>query len=176
MSEYHINELTDALQRLAGSPSVATAVARLGRRVGQINEELNRTVLAEIPAFSESANPDVLPELARHGAMHSQELLRLLGGGAVGEFGFVRDHARRRAEQRFPLEATLHAYRCGHKVFSHRIREATLACLPPARDAQELVAQVADFAIEYTDAISTVAAGAYVEHTRLLADVAEVVG
>jgi len=98
--------------------------------------------------------------------------LRLLNGGKVGEFEFVREHACRRADNRFPLEATLHAYRCGHKVFSRWMREAMLAATAPGEDAQQMIAAVADFTMEYTDAISTIAASTYVAQTRLLADVA----
>lgn len=128
--------------------------------------------MTEIPAFSESGNPDIVPDLCAHGSEHTGEILRLLSGGSIGDFGFVSRHAARRAEQRFPLEATLHAYRCGHKIFLRRLTEATLAAIPAAMDGRGLVAALADFAIEYTDAISIVAASSYVALTRLIADVA----
>ncbi|MDH3688757.1 MAG: helix-turn-helix domain-containing protein [Gammaproteobacteria bacterium] len=172
MSDYHTNALNEALQRLSDSRFLPAAVRYLTDNSTAINAELRETVLAEIPAFSESRNPDILPELAQHGPQHTIEILRLLDGEPVGDFEFVRQHARRRAEQRFPLEATLHAYRCGHKIFSRWVREATLAAVSSAKDAQQIVAAVADFTIEYTDAISTIAASAYVSQTRLLADVA----
>lgn len=160
-----------SLKRLVPGHLRAAAAKILDGIAGEITDELRKTVLAEIPAFTESGNPDVLPELGGHAAEHTDQIIRLLGGGAAGDFDFVAGHARRRAGQRFPLEATLHAYRCGHKVFSHRVREAILAVIPPSDDASQIVAAVADFTIEYTDAISTVAASAYVGQTRLLADV-----
>lgn len=172
MSDYHTDALNKTLQRLSGSPYLPAAVEHLSGSTEAIDTELRETVLTAIPAFSQSRNPDVLPELARHGAQHTTEILRLLGGGALGTFDYVREHAQRRAEQRFPLEATLHAYRCGHKVFSRWVREAALAAVSSPEDAQAVVAAVADFTIEYTDAISMIAAGAYLSHTRLLADVA----
>ena len=172
MGSYPSNALQEALQRLRDSTFLPEAVRHLESNAGAIGAELGETVLAEIPAFSESRNPDILPELALHGPEHTDEMLRLLKGGAIGDFEFVRKHARRRAEQRFPLEATLHAYRCGHKVFSHWVREAILAAASSNKDAPQVVAAVADFTIEYTDAVSTVAASAYVAQTRLLADVA----
>ena len=104
----------------------------------------------------------MLPDLRRHDPQHTDEILRLLNGGKVGEFEFVREHACRRADNRFPLEATLHAYRCGHKVFSRWMREAMLAATAPGEDAQQMIAAVADFTMEYTDAISTIAASTYV--------------
>lgn len=172
MPDYPTDALNEALKRLANSPFLPAAVRHLAAHASAINSALSDTVLTEIPAFSESRNPDVLSDLARHSPQHTTEILRLLGGGPVGDLEFVRAHAQRRAEQRFPLEATLHAYRCGHKVFSHWMREATLAAASSPEDAQHVVAAVADFAIEYTDAISTIAASAYVSQTRLLADVA----
>ncbi len=172
MSDYHSNALNDSLQSLNDSRLIMAAVDRLADNSAAINTELMSTVLAEIPAFSESRNPQVIPDLARHGPEHTSEILRLLGGGRVGNFAFVRDHARRRAEQHFPLEATLHSYRCGHKVFSRWVREASLAAVSSPADAQRIVADVADFTIEYTDAISTIAASTYLSQSRLLANVA----
>lgn len=172
MADDQYKMLGKALRRLRECLLLPAAIARLRANAVAINRELQDTVLAEIPAFSESRNPDILPELARHGPLHTREIIRLLDGGAVGGFEFVREHARRRAEQHFPLETTLHAYRCCHKVFSRWIRDATLAGRSSAGDAQEIVAAVADFTMEYTDAVSTAAASAYVSQIRLLADVA----
>ena len=172
MFEYHINALNKALRVLAESPYLPAATGFLAEHAAVIDRELGKTVIDEIPACTESGNPDVLPDLARHGPQHTAEILRLLGGGSVGEFEFVQEHARRRAEQHFPLEATLHAYRCGHKVLSRWVREAMLSAAASAADAPQLIAAVADFALEYTDAISTIATGSYLSHTRLLAEVA----
>ena len=116
MPDYHTNALNDSLQSLSDSQLLRAAVEHLAYNSAAINTELMEMVLAEIPAFSESRNPDVMPDLAEHGPEHTAEILRLLGGGRVSNFDFVRDHARRRAEQYFPLEATLHAYRCGGVV------------------------------------------------------------
>ncbi len=171
MSDYHTKTLNAALKRIFDSPFLAAAVEHLSNNVEVINKELAEAVLAEIPAFTESKNPEILPDLARHGPEHTVEILRLLGGGSVGDFAFVQEHARRRAEQRFPLEATLHAYRCGHKVFSYWMREATLTAASSAKDTAANVAAVADFTMEYTDTISTIFASAYLAQSRLLADV-----
>ncbi len=172
MPDYYTRTLGEALRRLRAEAFLPAAVRHLRSHAAAIEAELGETVLAAIPAFSQSRNPDILPEVASHGAEHTREIIRLLGGGAPGDLDFVREHARRRAEQRFPLEATLHAYRCGHKVFARWLRESALAAVSSPQDAQEAVAAVADFALEYTDAISTLLAGAYSSHSRLLAEVA----
>jgi hypothetical protein len=172
MPDYHANALNDVLGRLAGRPVLAAAIRHLGEHVAAINAELMRAVLAEVPQFSASMNPDIRPESARHAALHTPEILRLLRGGALGTFEFVRDHAHRRAEQRFPLEATLHAYRSGHKVLSRWLRESPLPAGLPAAQMQRDIAALTDFALEYTDAISTSFAASYSAHTLLLADLA----
>lgn len=146
-------------------PRVAAALKRSLRKAG---ESLEKGVIAEVPAFSASGNPEVLPELKRHAGEHLAEITRLLGGGTVGDFGFVRMHAHRRAEQRFPLEASLHAYRCGHKVLSQWMRAAAVTVTPG--ESERVVTAVADFAIEYTNSISTICAAEYVQRVRALAE------
>jgi hypothetical protein len=170
--DYHAKALNDALRRLEGSPFLAATIQRVADNATAIAAQLQQAVLAEVPQFSQSMNPDLLPESARHSAQHIGEILRLLHGGDLGNFDFVREHARRRAEQRFPLEATLHAYRSGHKVLSRWLRESPLTGAPPTKDSRRDIAAVADFAMEYTDAISTTFASTYSSHTLLLADVA----
>ena len=161
-------ELEKALQALTEFGVVPRITRMLEPQRGAVGSSLRGIVLAEIPAFSASGNPEVLPDLERHAGEHIGEILRLLGGGAVGNFDFVRAHAQRRAEQHFPLDATLHAYRCGHKVFSHWIRDGAAAARPGS--AERIVSAVADFAIEYTNSISIILAAEYVARTRVLAE------
>src|SRR5262249_30424946 len=130
-------------------------------------DALREAVLLEIEAFTASKNPQVLLDLEAHTRHHMNVILELFEGAPVRAFDFVRLHAQRRAEQRFPLEATLHAYRCGHKVLSRWMREAAVAC--SLENTDSVIAAVADFAIEYTNAISTMATAEYVAQTRTLA-------
>ncbi len=172
MSEYHANALNEALRRAATNPALAEVVQRVAHDAAAIAMQLQQAVLADVPEFSKSRNPDLLPELAQHSQAHLHEIVRLLSGNELGHFEFVHEHARRRAEQRFPLEATLHAYRSAHKVLSRWLRESALTIAMPALEAQRAIAAVTDFAMEYTDAISTSFAGTYSSHSLLLADVA----
>jgi PucR C-terminal helix-turn-helix domain/GGDEF-like domain len=172
MPDYHANALEEALRRAASGPFLAAAVEVIADSAATIAGQLQQAVLSEVIEFSKSRNPDLLPELARHGKEHVDEIVRLLRGGSLGRFEFVHAHARRRAEQRFPLAATLHAYRSGHKVLSRWLRDSALTGASPTKDAQRAIAAIADFAMEYTDAISTTFAGTYSAHALLLADVA----
>lgn len=170
--DYHTNALAEALERLSTGSFMPAIVARMGETASTANGDFQKTVLAEIPAFSESRNPRLLPDLAEHGAEQTREIMRLLRGGSVEDFAFVCDYAERRADQRFPLEATLHAYRCGHKVFAGWLRQAMLEAISSSVDARQSVASAADFAMEFTNAVSTISASAYVSQIRLLAEVA----
>ena len=172
MSDYYIHALEDARRVLRDAPLRPAALRFLQKTAAAASEEWNQRVIADIPAFTESRNPHALPSLASHCSQHVDEIQRLVGGGAIGDFGFVRQHARLTAEQRFPLEVTLHAYRCGSKIFSRWMRDATSAAASSSKRAQQAMAAVSDFAIEYTDAISTVFAGTYLTQARFLAEVA----
>ena len=158
--------LTRALERLVELGVVPDVAPVLEGAAGEVERTLWEAVLAEVAAFSDSRNPHVLPELKDHSKDHVREIVRLFGGGAPGDFAFVRTHARRRAEQRFPLEVSLHAYRCGHRVLSRWLRNAAAAGRPEI--AHEAVDAIADLAIEYTDAISAAMTSEYVTHTRLI--------
>jgi hypothetical protein len=160
--------LAQSLVRLADVGVVPCAAAALEQSVDEVGLALRKAIVDEIAEFSASANPEILPELARHSAEHVSEIVRLLRGEAVGNFAFVREHARRRAEQRFPIEATLHAYRCGHRVLSRWLREAAIAAT--ASTNEPVAAAVADFSIEYTNSISAICAAEYVAHVRSLAE------
>ena len=157
----------DALKAHGVVPAIA---ASLQHGAEPIAQDLLERVIDEIDAFSSSANPDVLPELQQHLQELVSEVCRLLSDSSPGDLAFVRSYARRRAQQRFPLEASLHTYRCSHRILSSWIRDAATAVASSSAQVRRVVAAAADFAIEYTDAISTVATSEYVVHTRLLAE------
>ncbi len=160
--------LQQVLDVLSGSGVIPEAAAALDATMRTAGNELRDAVIAEVPAYTASGNPEILPGLSQHSADHIREVRRLFGGGEAGNFEFVRSHAQLRSEQRFPLEAILHAYRCGHRIVSHWLREAAITTL--GRNLEEIVSAVADFSIEYTNAISTIVASEYVTHTRKLAE------
>ena len=160
------NRLQQILTLLVESSVIPHAAPALEASKLTAADKLRDELLAEIPAFSVSGNPDILPGLVDHVAEHIREILRLFAGGEISEFEFIRAHARRRAEQRFPLEAMLHAYRCGHKNLSIWLCDAALA----AGSKNEAVSAVAEFAIEYTNLGSCIIASEYVAYTRILAE------
>ncbi len=171
MHEYHTQLLSDALVKIGTRTVQKRMASYLSKHGPQIAAELSDIVLSEISAFSESRNPDVLTQLAGHGPDHVTEIARLLSSGKVQDFAFVSTHAQLRAQQHFPLEATLHAYRCGHKIFANWLRKAMQQAMTDSQAQLEAISATADFALEYTDAVSTILVEAYLAQTRLNADV-----
>ncbi len=163
-------QISAALKTLREAGVVPRVATALKDAAEPINAELRDSVVDQVPAFTQSGNPDVLPELEQHLSAHTDTVCRLLSGLPAGDLDFVRDHAHRRAEQKFPLDALLAAYRCVHRVLSTRIRDAALEAADEAAHVRRVVAAVTDFMIEYTGAISTLITSEYVTQTRLLAE------
>jgi hypothetical protein len=123
-----------------------------------------------VEPYSSIAAQTVLDEVLEHCRSHSRATLRSLEAGTVpndAELAFVRSNAARRAQQRVPLTALLHAYRVGYAVVWDRIR-AEVKRQPVSIDA---ALALADHCVGYTNAISAAATEAYVaEQQRLSLD------
>lgn len=158
-----------AVDGLRAHGVVPGIVDQLERARDTTGNRLQDVVLDKVTAYSDSGNPEVLPQLTGHLERLTAEIPAVLGGGLQG-FEFVQSHAERRAGQRFPLEALLHTYRCAHKVLFSWIRDAAIASAPETAHIRRVVAAAADFAIEYADAVSNIATSSYVSHTRILAE------
>ena len=157
----------DALGAFGVVPGVAKSLRASAERVVR---DLQKTVLAEVHAYTQSGNPDVLPELQQQLEQIVGEACRLLGGKRPDELGFVTAHSQRRAEQKFPLDALLHMHRCAYLVLLPWIRDAALAAANTDAQVRRVVAVVTEFTFEYTSSISTLTTAEYVDHTRLLAE------
>ena len=134
------------------------------------NRDENATIVREVPAYTGSGNPDVLPQLEAHLQAHIAEFGRLLGGARPGDFGFVLEHARLRAEQKFPLDATHQAYRHVGKGVLEWVRDAALDIADSSAHVPRVVADVTDVVFEYMGTIATLLTSEYVEQTRLIAE------
>lgn len=148
-------------------PGIADAL-RAGR--ADALADLLDLAVTEVGAYRETANPDVLPELRDHLDANLDAVCRLLSDDLSGDFDFVRVHAARRAEQKFPLDAVLQTYRCLHRMLSTRIRDAAIETANNDAHVRRVVAAVTGFTIEYTGAVSTLATSAYVNRTRRIAE------
>jgi len=162
--------LRDAVRRLEAAGVVPSVQAPLLAGADRIAAELRQAVLAEAPAFTDSGNPDVIPELEQHLDAHVREACRLLGGGLPGDLAFVREHAERRAAQKFPLDALLQSYRILHRTLATWVRDAALEVADESAHLRRVVAAVTDFVIEYTGNAGSLLTSEYVRHTRRLAE------
>jgi len=162
--------LADALERLRAAGVVPVVEARLREAAGHEVPALHAAVTAEVAAYGESGNPDVLPELETHLAEHIDALCALCGGARRLDLGFVRAHAERRAEQRFPLDAVLLTYRAMLRAFAPVFRDAALAVAATDAQVNRVVAASTDVLAEYGDAAGAALTSAYVEHTRHLSE------
>jgi hypothetical protein len=157
----------DALATLGIAPDVAAVLEPQGR---DIAEAIGAAAVAEVPAYANTGNPDVGPELLRFLAALTDEVSRLLGGGRPGDFAFVTRHAERRAEQRFPLEALLQTYRCSHRILVDRVREGAIVVADDDAHMTRVVSAVTDFCAELTGTLASVTTSAYVHRTRRVAE------
>jgi len=162
--------LADALDRLRAAGVVPVVEARLREAAGHEVGSLYDAVTGEVPAYMESRNPDVLPELEAHLAEHIDALCALAGGARRLELGFVRAHAERRAEQHFPLDAVLLAYRAMLRTFAPALRDAALAVAATDAQVNRVVAASTDVLAEYGDAAGAALTATYVAHTRHLSE------
>src|SRR5215469_15555456 len=85
--------LRQVLALLAKTGVIPGAAAALDNSMQTVASTLRDAVLAEIPAFSASGNPEIIPGLDQHRGEHIQEIRRLFGGGELGDLEFVRTHA-----------------------------------------------------------------------------------
>ncbi len=157
----------DTLRRAGVIPAAAEALAADSEASNLATID---SVIEEVPAYTASGNPDVLPELRKHVAALTETVESLLGGRTVDELEFVRSHARRRAEQKFPLEALIHTYRAVHRVQQPRIRDASLATASADAQVPRVVAAVTDLLAQTVDAVGKLAISEYVAHTRRFAE------
>ena len=151
---------------------IPTVAGQLDPQAEEIVGSIETTVLSETPAFTTSGNPDVLPELREHLDSHVAEILWLLTGHQPRELSFVRDHAERRAAQKFPLDAVLASYRHLHKGLAEWIRDGALKVADDTAELRRVVAAVSEFTAEYIGTVSTLLTSEYVSQTRTLAEIA----
>lgn len=164
------DNLLATLSALKGHGVVPGVSEALRSRRDTFARELIAAVSNEVPAYTESGNPELLPELEVHVGELIDEACRLLSGERIGTLDFVTEHARRRAAQKFPLDAVLHAYRCAHRNLSRWVRDAALETAAESAQVRRVVAAVTDFTVEFTGALGTILTSEYVAHTRILAE------
>ncbi|MEM8814544.1 MAG: helix-turn-helix domain-containing protein [Pseudomonadota bacterium] len=154
--------LSERLRELSQKGFRPAAAARLAASLDTIARSLTAAIRDQIPAFTASGNPDVLPQLDAHALDHLTEIHRLIGGSNQPQLEFVRRHAARRAEQHFPLEATLEAYRCSQRLIAAWLRNAAAG--------SDATSAIDEFVRDYVNTVSSIATAEYVKRTRQLSE------
>ena len=90
--------LADALRALRETSPIKNAASTAIFDENAISERLQKSVIAEVTAFSDSSNPEILPLLQQHLAAMTAEILGLLHGQLLQDQEFGRDFAHRRFE------------------------------------------------------------------------------
>ena len=93
-----------------------------------------------------------------------------LRGEREQDADFIRAHARRRAEQKFPLDALLQGYRSLHRLMLPWVRDGALAAANQSAHVRRVVAAVTEFLNAYFSVSSALLTREYVDQTRQLAE------
>ncbi len=140
---------------------------RLRTLVPPLAARLNEAVLRLVPAFSASANPDIVPGLASHTAAIAEAFVAMFEEAKAPDFAFAHRQARQWADQRFPLEAILQSYRQAEDILHDAALHATIK--GRGNDAAA-VTLIQDIVREFTGSFSAATTSEYVAHTRHLAE------
>lgn len=133
---------------------------RLELRESEVASAMRRVVLAEVPEYPASGEPDLLAEVQRHALEHVRVFIASARRGRPpedAELGFVRERAVQRERGGMPLAALLHAYRLGmREVWGALAQLAAQENAPP-----QTLMELTTVAMAYTDAISLAVTDAY---------------
>ena len=170
MADQHVSSFESTITSLRKHNSIKKISQALSETEEAQSTSLLQTITDDIEAFTESRNPDVVRILEDEVRQLTNELVRLVGGGKLDNFEFVKSFGHRRAEQRFPLETMLHAFRICQKAYIQWLRECITSTIRSSRTQQQITTTATDFIIEYIHITSTFYASSYLEQTRILAE------
>jgi len=164
------NIAAQAISALRGAGVVPAIAASLSDETDATVMAIRAAIVTDVPAYTASHNPEVLPELEAHLRDHAAEICRLLRGEREQNVDFIRAHAQRRAEQKFPLDALLQGYRGLHRLLLPWVRDTALAAANQTAHVRRVVAAVTSFLDEYMSAAAALLTREYVNQTRQLAE------
>tara|TARA_R110002096_G_scaffold29497_1_gene88690 strand:+ start:3616 stop:4932 length:1317 start_codon:yes stop_codon:yes gene_type:complete len=164
------DRLKATISDLRGFGVVPRVAIGLKKRSDELAAALLESVIREVPAYTDSGNPDVVPELQAHLLDHAREIGHLLSGLPPRGFDFVHEHAKRRAQQKFPLDAVLASYNCLHRRLVDWIRDAALEAADESAQLRRVVSAVSSFVLEYSATVGARMTAEYVTQTRRVAE------
>lgn len=170
LSDEEQDTLSGALRRLRSTGVIPAIASPLKAVMADQSQSLLQTSIEAVTAFTESANPDVKPDLSRHIEQHLETITALLGGGPIANFDFVSSYAGRSADRKFPLDAILSMYLGLQHALFRWLRETALQSARPEHSVQEVSNAVSDFVVAYIAISSRQLTADYVQQTRRLAE------
>jgi sugar diacid utilization regulator len=157
-----------SLQAFGVVPAVAVT---LRATITDVAQQLEHDVTTNVEAFTHSANPDLAPELQQHLQQLLGSICDTLTIHGAGDFKFARQYAKRRAEQKFPLEALLGSLALSHHSLLPWLRDASLTVATESAQMNRVVSAVNTFLGHYFSHISSLMTAEYVQRTRDFAEV-----
>lgn len=171
MSDTVLTEnIAAALRKLRSFGVVPRAASDLRDSADTAASTLFDKAIGDVDAYTDSANPDVQPELADHLNEQIVEVLRLITDHRPRELEFVGQYARRCAQLKFPLTAVLAAYRAIQQSLLDWLTDAALSNAHKRAQMPQVIAAVTEFVLAYSTACATLMTSEYVQHTRALAE------
>jgi GGDEF-like domain/PucR C-terminal helix-turn-helix domain len=142
--------------------------AQLAGQVDEIASTMIRAYEAEIPAYGDITDPALKEDVHTVSAALVRSWLGVMSSGeqlSPALLEPMRQGARRRAAQGIDLQSMLRAYRVGIRVMWSEI---TASPVWSDRAPEGMLAEVATWALDFADRLSTAVAGAYMDESERL--------
>lgn len=168
MTTKYSKELQLSLQKLNDQPLIEDYLGGLKLQNPTLSQHVYSQILDQIPAFSETRNPQVLPELKQHLSKLLNSIIQLLSDGSIEHLNFIHPYAKQQSIRYFPLEASLHAYRCFHKLVMGHTSESLSLKKADIDPLNTIISDYSEFMIEFIDVVSNLFTESYLEqqHTQ----------
>ena len=171
ISEYSEN-LNSTLTKLRNCLQLPTSAEKFINSADEINNKLLQVINQQVPAYRESDNPAIASSLRQHLSRLTQNIIDILFDEETSSFNFIREFSNDCAAQHFSLETNLHVYRICHKNYCQQLRSSVLKTEMRKQNLHHTILAIDDFMLEYTDVISTIAAQAYIDQSRIITQAA----
>lgn len=93
MTTKYSKELQLSLQKLNDQPLIEDYLGGLKLQNPTLSQHVYSQILDQIPAFSETRNPQVLPELKQHLSKLLNSIIQLLSDGSIEHLNFIHPYA-----------------------------------------------------------------------------------
>ncbi len=165
-----LDDIRDALRALRSAGVVPAAAPALAARQADLDDWLQKRILADVEAYTVTTNPDVAPRLQQHLAALAGTLQSWFAGEEVADPADTPDYARWCADRKFPLEAILLGYAAIQQDLLTWLRDAALESADASAQVPRVVADITRIVIRFTGRQTSIASAEYVAHTRAIAE------